>query len=34
MVAGMTGSGKTVWVKNLLEYAAIVINPSPQRIAI
>jgi Ni2+-binding GTPase involved in maturation of urease and hydrogenase len=33
MVAGMTGSGKTVWVMNFLEHAAKVIKPGPlQRI--
>ena len=32
IVAGMTGSGKTVWVQNLLEHASRVIQPPPQRI--
>ena len=32
IVAGMTGSGKTVWVQNLLEHAIQVISPPPQRI--
>jgi Flp pilus assembly CpaF family ATPase len=31
-VAGMTGSGKTVWVMNLLELAAKVMKPPRQRI--
>ncbi len=32
IVAGCTQSGKTVWVKTLLENAQTTINPSPQRI--
>lgn len=32
LVAGMTGSGKTIWVQNLLENAVQVIKPVPQRI--
>lgn len=32
IVAGMTGSGKTVWVQNLLQHAFQVIKPQPQRI--
>ena len=32
IVAGMTGSGKTVWVQKLLEHANRVIKPPPQRI--
>ncbi|KAK3733046.1 hypothetical protein QZH41_000592 [Actinostola sp. cb2023] len=32
IVAGMTGSGKTVWVQNLLQHASRVIQPPPQRI--
>ena len=32
LVGGMTGSGKTVWVQNLLEHAKQVIQPPPQRI--
>ena len=32
LVAGMTGSGKTVWVKSLLENADKTISPPPQRI--
>ena len=32
LVAGMTGSGKTVWVQNLLEHGPQVIQPPPQRI--
>ena len=32
MVAGMTGSGKTVWVQPLLQQASEVINPPPERI--
>ncbi|KAK3724953.1 hypothetical protein QZH41_017160, partial [Actinostola sp. cb2023] len=32
IVAGMTGSGKTVWVQNLLQHASEVIQPPPQRI--
>ena len=32
LVAGMTGSGKTVWVQKLLEHASRVIHPPPQRI--
>ena len=32
IVAGCTQSGKTVWVKNILENAQKTINPSPQRI--
>ena len=31
-VVGMTGSGKTVWVKNLLDHAQQTISPTPQRI--
>ena len=30
LVGGMTGSGKTVWVQNLLEHANQVIQPPPQ----
>ncbi len=32
LVAGMTGSGKTVWVQKLLEHANEMISPPPQRI--
>ena len=32
MVAGMTGSGKTVWVQSLLKQANRMINPPPERI--
>ena len=32
MVAGMTGSGKTVWVQSLLQQAQSVIEPPPERI--
>ena len=32
MVAGMTGSGKTVWVKFLLQQAQRAINLPPERI--
>ena len=32
MVAGMTGSGKTVWVQSLLQQAQTVIDQPPQRI--
>ena len=32
LVAGMTASGKTVWVRNLLEHATKMISPPPQRI--
>ena len=32
MVAGMTGSGKTVWVQSLLQQAQTVIDQSPERI--
>ena len=32
MVSGITGSGKTVWVKKLLENAEQAITPTPQRI--
>ena len=32
VVSGMTGSGKTVWVQNLLEHANQVIQPPPQRV--
>ena len=32
MVAGMTGSGKTVWVKPLLQQAQRAINLPPERI--
>ena len=32
MVAGMTGSGKTVWVQSLLQQAQTVINQPPERI--
>ncbi len=32
IVAGCTQSGKTVWVKTLLENAQTMISPSPQRI--
>ena len=32
MVAGMTGSGKTVWVQSLLQQAQNVIDPPPERI--
>ena len=32
MVAGMTGSGKTVWVQSLLTQAQNVIEPPPERI--
>ncbi|KAK3717698.1 hypothetical protein QZH41_001101 [Actinostola sp. cb2023] len=32
IVAGMTGSGKTVWVQNLLQHASRVIQPPPDRI--
>ena len=31
IVAGCTQSGKTVWVKTLLENAQKTINPAPQR---
>ena len=33
MVAGMTGSGKTVWVKSLLQQPQRAINLSPERLA-
>ena len=32
LVAGMTGSGKTVWVQYLLEHATEMITPPSQRI--
>ena len=32
LVAGMTGSGKTVWVQSLLQHKNDVIKPPPQRI--
>ena len=32
MVAGMTGSGKTVWVQSLLQQAQTVIYQPPERI--
>ncbi|KAL9958150.1 hypothetical protein ACROYT_G035124 [Oculina patagonica] len=32
MVAGMTGSGKTVWVKSLLQQAHKTMHPTPERI--
>ena len=32
MVAGMTGSGKTVWVQSLLQQAQTVIDQAPERI--
>ena len=32
MVAGMTGSGKTAWVQNLLQQAQNLIDPPPKRI--
>ena len=32
MVAGMTGSGKTIWVKSLLRQAQRAISPPPERI--
>ncbi|KAK3742552.1 hypothetical protein QZH41_017043, partial [Actinostola sp. cb2023] len=32
IVAGMTGSGKTVWVQNLLQHASRVIQPPTDRI--
>ena len=32
MVAGMTGSGKTVWVQSLLQQAQTVIDQPPERI--
>ena len=32
MVAGMTGSGKTIWVKSLLQQAQRAINLPPKRI--
>ena len=32
MLAGPTGSGKTFWMKQLLERSATMINPSPKRI--
>ena len=32
LFAGMTGSGKTVWVRNLLDDATEMITPPPQRI--
>ena len=32
MVAGMTGSGKTVWVQSLLQQAQTVIDQQPERI--
>ena len=32
MVAGMTGSGKTVWVQTLLQQAQNVIDPPPERV--
>ena len=34
IVAGCTQSGKTVWVKSLLENAQTTISPAPQRIII
>ena len=32
MIAGMTGSGKTAWVRSLLQQASETIYPSPERI--
>ena len=32
MTAGMTGSGKTAWVRSLLQQASETIYPSPERI--
>ena len=32
IVAGMTGSGKTVWVQNLIRHSSQVIQPPPQRV--
>ena len=32
MVAGITGSGKTVWVQSLLQQAQAVIDQPPERI--
>jgi hypothetical protein len=32
LVAGMTGTGKTWWVKKLLEHADVMMDPPPQRI--
>lgn len=32
IVAGMTGSGKTIWVQNLIRHSAQVIQPPPERI--
>ena len=32
MIAGMTGSGKTIWVQSLLQQAQNVIDQPPQRI--
>jgi len=32
MVAGMTGSGKTIWVKSLLQQAQEVVHLPPERI--
>jgi len=34
MVAGMTGSGKTVWVKSLLQQAQKVIHLPPERVVL
>ena len=32
MIAGMTGSGKTAWVRSLLQQASETIHPSPEKI--
>ena len=32
MIAGMTGSGKTAWVRSLLQQASETIYPAPERI--
>ena len=32
MIAGMTGSGKTAWVRSLLQLASETIYPPPERI--
>ena len=32
MIAGMTGSGKTAWVRSLLQQASETIHPPPERI--
>ena len=34
MVAGMTSSGKTIWVKSLLQQAQRTINLPPERIVV